>query len=118
MRISVRRGRFLQLLAADRPTPFGPDSMFLLGFFSVLDAILDQYMDQLLEEISLDADIKAALTDPQNPNAVWLELLDELDRGNWNRLEAKAGAMGLPMALIDAASIGASAWTDEVMGVS
>ena len=118
VRISVRRGRFLQLLAADWPTPFGPDSMFLLGFFSVLDAILDQYMDQLLEEISLDSDIKAALTDPQNPSAVWLELLNELDRGNWGRLEAKAGAMGIPMALLDAASIGASAWADEVMGVS
>jgi len=33
VRISVLRGRFLQLLAGLHPTPFGPDSMFLLGFF-------------------------------------------------------------------------------------
>lgn len=118
VRISVRRGRFLQLLAGGCPTPFGPDSMFLLGFFSVLDAILDQYMDQLLEQVSLDSDIKAALTDPRNPNAVWVELLDELDRGNWGRLEAKAEKMRIPMELIDTASIEASAWTDEVMGTS
>lgn len=116
VRISVRRGRFLQLLAVERPTPFGSDSMFLLGFFSVLDAILDQYMDQLLEEISLDADIKAALTDPKNPAAVWLGLLDELDRGNWGRLEARAASMGISMDLVDRASIDAAAWTDEVMG--
>lgn len=116
VRISVRRGRFLQLLASDLPTPFGPDSMFLLGFFSVLDAILDQYMDQLLEEISLDPAIKAALTDSGNPAAAWLGLLDELDRGNWSRLEARASSMGIPMELVDRASIDAEAWTDEVMG--
>ena len=118
VRISVRRGRFLQLLAADWPTPFGPDSMFLLGFFSVLDAILDQYMDQLLEEISLAPDIKAALTDPRNPNAIWCELLAELDRGNWGRLEVKVAAMGIPMELVDRVSIEAEAWTEEVMGAA
>lgn len=116
VRISVQRGRFLQLLTAVHPTPFGPNSMFLLGFFSVLDAILDQFMDQVLEEISLDSDIKAALTDPQNPNAAWIELLDELDRGNWSRLETAATRMGIPVALIDRASIEAAIWTHEVMG--
>lgn len=116
VRISVRRGRFLQLLASAHPAPFGPDSMFLLGFFSVLDAILDQFMDQVLEEISLDPAIKAALTDPKNPDAAWVGLLDLLDRGNWSMLESMAWRMGIPMALIDRASVQASEWTDEVMG--
>jgi EAL and modified HD-GYP domain-containing signal transduction protein len=116
VRISVRRGRFLQLLASAHPTPFGPDSMFLLGFFSVLDAILDQFMDQVLEEISLDPAIKAALTDPKNADAAWVGLLDLLDRGNWAMLESMAWRMGIPMALVDRASVQASEWTDEVMG--
>ena len=118
VRISVRRGRFLQLLAADWPTPFGPDSMFLLGFFSVLDAILDQVMDQLLDEVSLDSGIKAVLVDPAHPESVWLDLLDELDRGNWSRLEAKAGEIGIPMWLVDQVCVDAEEWTDEVMGAS
>jgi EAL and modified HD-GYP domain-containing signal transduction protein len=44
----VLRGRFLQLLAMCGNAPFSPDSMFVLGFFSVLDAILDQQMEQVL----------------------------------------------------------------------
>jgi EAL and modified HD-GYP domain-containing signal transduction protein len=118
VRISVRRGRFLQLMATDWPTPFGPDSMFLLGFFSVLDAILDQYMDQLLEEISLDPELKAVLIDPAHPEAVWLEFLNELDRGDWHRLEAKATEIGMPLWLVDQVSVDAEEWTDEVMGAS
>jgi EAL and modified HD-GYP domain-containing signal transduction protein len=116
VRISVLRGRFLQLLAGLHPTPFGPDSMFLLGFFSVLDAILDQFMEQVLEEISLDPGITDALINAGSPNAIWIELLDELDRGSWARLEAKAACMNIPMELIDRAAIEAAIWTDEVMG--
>lgn len=116
VRISVQRGRFLQLLAGLHPTPFGPDSMFLLGFFSTLDAILDQFMEQVLEEISLDPGIKDALINAGSPNATWIELLDELDRGNWARLEAKAADMKISMDSIDRAAIEASTWTAEVMG--
>lgn len=116
VRISVLRGRFLQLLAAAHPAPFHPDSMFVLGFFSVLDAILDQHMDQVLDEISLDPDIKGALIDPHGPNSVWLELLKELDRGRWTDLEQKANQMSIPINLIDSVAIEAAMWTDEVMG--
>ena len=116
VRISVLRGRFLQLLAALHPTPFPPESMFLLGFFSVLDAILDQHMDQVLDEISLDPDIKETLVDPQSPNSPWLELLKVLDQGRWADLEEKADQMGIPMSCIDSAAIDAAMWTDEVMG--
>lgn len=116
VRISVLRGRFLQLLAAAHPVPFSADGMFVLGFFSVLDAILDQHMDQVLDEISLDQDIKAALIDPQAPNSAWIVLLRELDRGSWAGLEEQAIRMGIPMPFIDAAAIEAAMWTDEVMG--
>lgn len=116
VRMSVLRGRFLQLLATAGPTPFSPDSMFVMGFFSVLDAILDQQMEQVLEEISLDPDIKATLVDPHGEHADWIELLNELDRGSWAGLEEKAGHMGIPMELIDNVAIEAAMWTDEVMG--
>lgn len=116
VRISVLRGRFLQLLAASGTAPFSSDSMFVMGFFSVLDAILDQQMEQVLDEISLDPDIKATLVDPQSEHAVWVGLLNELDRGSWAGLEDKARQMGIPMELVDNAAIEAAIWTDEVMG--
>lgn len=115
VRISVQRARFLQLLAGSHPTPFDHDSMFLLGFFSLLDAILDQSMDIVLEEIPLDANIKAALIDSRNSNAIWLDLLDEIDRCNWARLNRKAAQLGISMTLVSRLSADASIWTNEVM---
>jgi EAL and modified HD-GYP domain-containing signal transduction protein len=115
VRISVQRARFLQILAEKHPTPFDGDSMFLLGFFSLLDAILDQSMDRVLEEIPLDPGIKKALTDPTDPGAVWIDLLEEIDRCNWDRLTRKAEQIGVPFALVNRLSAEASIWTIWVM---
>jgi c-di-GMP phosphodiesterase len=115
VRISVQRARFLQILAGRHSTPFDRDSMFLLGFFSLLDAILDQSMDLVLEEIPLDPGIKAALTDPEDPNAIWIGLLDEIDRCNWDRLTRKAAQMGVPVTLVNRLSAEASIWTIWIM---
>ena len=116
VRMSVLRGRFLQLLAGAAPTPFSMDSMFVMGFFSVLDAILDQQMEQVLDEISLDPAIKASLVDTHSEHSVWIGLLNELDRGRWDELEKKAQQMGIPMEFVDNAASEAALWTDEVMG--
>jgi EAL and modified HD-GYP domain-containing signal transduction protein len=115
VRISVQRARFLQLLAMRHPTPFDQDSMFLLGFFSLLDAILDQSMSKVLEEIPLDSSLKQALVDPGSRDAGWVGLLDEIDRCNWARLNAKASEMGLSMALVSRLSAEATDWATGVL---
>jgi EAL and modified HD-GYP domain-containing signal transduction protein len=115
VRISVQRARFLQILAERHPTPFDGDGMFLLGFFSLLDAILDQSMDRVLEEIALDPSIKKALTDPTDPGAVWISLLEEIDRCNWDRLNKKAEQLKVPFTLVNRLSAEAAIWTIWVM---
>jgi c-di-GMP phosphodiesterase len=115
VRISVQRARFLHLLAARHPVPFDQDGMFLLGFFSLLDAILDQSMGLVLEEIPLDPAIKRALVDQDDQGAAWVELLDEIDRCNWPRLTSKAGELGVPITLVNRLSAEASIWATWVM---
>lgn len=115
VRISVQRARFLQLLAMRHPTPFDQDSMFLLGFFSLLDAILDQPMTVVLGEIPLDPALKRALSEPACADAAWIGLLDEIDRCNWVRLNTKAAEMGLSMAMVSRLSAEATAWANDVL---
>jgi c-di-GMP phosphodiesterase len=95
--------------------PFDQDGMFLLGFFSLLDAILDQSMELVLEEIPLDPAIKRALVDQDDQGAAWVGLLDEIDRCNWPRLTSKAGELGVPITLVNRLSAEASIWATWVM---
>lgn len=115
VRISVQRARFLHLLAARHPVPFDQDGMFLLGFFSLLDAILDQSMGLVLEGIPLDPAIRQALVDGDDPSAVWVELLDELDRCNWPRLTRKSEQIGVPITLVNRLAAESSIWATWVM---
>lgn len=115
VRISVQRGRFLQLLAERGYTPLGADGMFLLGFFSVLDAILDQHMARILEDIPLDARIKTALTDFSGVNGEWLALLHNIDRCDWAAVAAQTPKLGIPLDLAGTLYLEASVWTVEVM---
>jgi len=102
-------------MAARVATPFDQDGMFLLGFFSLLDAILDQSMDTVLAEIPLDPGIKKALVDSTSTDGVWIDLLDEIDRCNWVRLTRKVSQMGLSINMVSRLSADASAWTAQVM---
>jgi EAL and modified HD-GYP domain-containing signal transduction protein len=115
VRLSVQRARFLQVLAARHPVPFDQDGMFLLGFFSLLDAILDQSMGLVLEGIPLDPAIKRALIDQDDPNAAWIDLLDELDRCNWPRLTRKSEQIGVPITLVNRLAAESSIWATWVM---
>jgi EAL and modified HD-GYP domain-containing signal transduction protein len=89
--------------------------MFLLGFFSTLDAILNQHMEQILEDIPLDARIKAALIDISGANGAWLSLLHDIDRWDWSAVADRAPKLGVPLELIGSLNLEAWTWMVEVM---
>ncbi len=116
VRLSVIRARFFQILAEAKCTPFAPDTMFLLGFFSLLDGILDQPMEEVLAELPIDPAVRAILVDPAHPFGSWLSLARELDRCHWLGVQEQAELLGLPLAQVGAAYNEAIVWTDEILG--
>jgi len=83
MWLSVTRGRFLQLLAEHKSLPFSPRAMFIMGLFSLLDALLGQPMEKILKDIPLEEGIKACLIDPEASLCPWLTFLTMEERGQW-----------------------------------
>lgn len=115
IRISVQRGRLLQLLCEQHPMPFDPDSMFLLGFFSVLDAVLDQLMVDILSDIPIAPAIKSALTDPDDSNGIWLRILEDMDRCSWASLVGRCDRIGLSIRQLSSLALEAASWTDDML---
>ncbi len=63
LHLALRRGRFLEQLVKENDYwGFKPDTMFLLGLFSLLDAILGVPMDEALSGLPLTDTQKKALT--------------------------------------------------------
>jgi c-di-GMP phosphodiesterase len=100
--LSLQRGRFFELLAGEYDYwGFNPNTLFLLGLFSLMDTILGIPMDKVVGLLPLDIKIKAALChDPNNEYRPLFELLESLEDGNWPTLESLTQNLFLDLGLV------------------
>ncbi|MHC1744496.1 MAG: EAL and HDOD domain-containing protein [Syntrophobacteraceae bacterium] len=100
--LSLQRGKFFELLTETYDYwGFNPSTIFLVGLFSLLDAILGMPMDTVVELLPLEAKIKAALTrNPNNEYAPLWGLRDALEDGDWPKLDTLTRKLCLDPRLI------------------
>jgi EAL and modified HD-GYP domain-containing signal transduction protein len=94
--MALQRARFLSGLASTiKACRHTPETMFLLGLFSMLDALLDHPMEKALEGIPLANDLKEGLCGADNEYGDCLRMLAAVERGDWeiaNGLLSRYGA--------------------------
>lgn len=112
--VSVRRGRFLELLCQERERPL-PDCVFLLGLFSKLDALFNQPFPELLAHLPLEEDLSRALLGEESPYGRWLELVETIDSGHWERACELMGTLEIEADIATQAHNQAAAWTRELL---
>ncbi|GFK93217.1 hypothetical protein NNJEOMEG_01048 [Fundidesulfovibrio magnetotacticus] len=82
--LSLHRASFLEKMAGRaKASPVPPKTMFLLGLFSLLDAMLGQPMAELVASMPMDPRIKAALSGERNSLGPWLDLVNCVDQNRW-----------------------------------
>ena len=115
--MSVHRARFLELVAENTDACHrSPEAMFLLGLFSLLDAMLGHSMREVMGQIPLDLELKAALIGEKNELSDWLGLLNAYERGHWEYVFTALGRKDLDMEKIDRHYVQAMAWTQRILG--
>jgi EAL and modified HD-GYP domain-containing signal transduction protein len=83
LNLSLVRAKFCDLLGTEKNMGNNPPTAFLLGLFSMLDALLDQKMESLVEKLPLVNEVKEALCGGQNDLSVYLVLIKAFESGNW-----------------------------------
>ena len=87
IRQAVQRARFCELMAPSSRLDKG--TLFLVGLFSLLDAVFRMPMSDVLERVSLSEEVRSALLDRVGPYADALHLAEAYELGLW---EAAADA--------------------------
>lgn len=85
--LSLVRAKFCDLVAREKGIGHNPPSGFLVGLFSLLDALLEQNMQQLVEQIPLNEDVKVALCGGQNELALYLMLVKAFESATWLKVK-------------------------------
>ena len=62
------------------------DELFILGLFSMLDALLDQPMEEILSLIPLDDLVKNTLLNKPSPLTPYLKIIKLQEQGRWQEL--------------------------------
>lgn len=114
--LSVHRGRFLELMAENCPAAYSPETHFLIGLFSLLDAMLGMPMEQILATLPLDDDIKAALADKGNAKYRFcIDLARAYERQDWPVVDTMLAVPGLPPEQADVLYTQAMEWTQAIL---
>ena len=116
--LSVHRARFLELIAENCPHHHSPETMFLLGLFSLLDAMLGLSMDEVLKEVPLEDEVIQALKGFRNEFALCLELTKAMECADLAGVKAILAEQGLPPEKAAPLYAQAMKWTQEILGDS
>ncbi|WP_461209754.1 EAL and HDOD domain-containing protein [Desulfocurvus sp. DL9XJH121] len=116
--LSVHRARFLELLARHCPESHAPETMFLLGLFSLLDALLGQPMQDILTHVPLDENVAAALTGTKNEFEDCLELAMALERADLPTATKLLGGHNVSADKATPLYTEAMDWTMRILGES
>jgi len=113
MRTSLYRGYLLESVAKHLNEEETGDD-FLLGMFSVLDALLDQPMNKAIEGMALPKEVRNALLNSHAPMSYKLNLVYALERGEWEQISHfSACYRGLKVQDLMAFHTQAMTWSDE-----
>jgi len=116
MRKSLVRARFCELLAQASGQGL-EDQAFLMGLFSLLDALLDRPLDDVLKEVGLapelDSVLRGQASEDNILNTIY-RLVRSYESADWDEVERLSGRLGAPADLIGAAYCEALPWADEI----
>ena len=113
LHLAVQRGRLCELLGISSGGGRDTGALFLVGLFSLLDAISGIPMPKLLDSISLATPLRQALVERTGPYAGPLTLAEAYERGAWSQVNAGATLSGLDAAHVGALYVQSLAWTRE-----
>lgn len=97
LHVSLVRAKFCDLIGQAKSLSNNPPTGFLLGLFSLLDALLDQPMQSIVEKLPIGEDIKAALCGDENELKQFLALIRAFESGYWKGVATISGKLSLDL---------------------
>lgn len=91
---------------------------FIVGMFSVMDAILGRPMPDILEQVALPKDAKEALLGVENPLRNIYELAFAYEMGNWGALDWYGSKLRIDETLVPILYFDSLEWSKLVINMS
>ena len=116
---SLVRARFCELLGVK--VKHGKADLFLMGMLSLMDAILEVPIGMLIDELALDAELKAQLlsgkSGAKTPLSPLYDLMVAREMGNWEAVTTLGKQLNLSLYAISQTYNEAMRWAHQITNV-
>jgi len=116
MKTSITRGRLTELLGEGYFDKKDRDNLFIVGVFSLLDAILKMPIEQVLDKIQLSEPVVEALLNREGVYGPFLQLTEACEGADSERILELAELLQLDASKVNKCHMSALAWT-ETLGI-
>jgi c-di-GMP-related signal transduction protein len=114
----LMRGRFCEAVASSANASFGDTDPFLLGMFSLLDAILQRPLQGILDDLNISQNIRNALLGiadrPDDPLSLVLRIVKAYEVCDWQSADVAARIMGLSSDTLNTCYLESLSWVETV----
>lgn len=119
LQLSAQRGKFLELVAKRHDYwGFDPESLHLLGLFSLLDTLLGTPMDEIVTFLPIENKLKDALCrDVGNEYLPLIQLAQCVEEARWEDAAAMMQQLNLNREKVTAAFKDAVEWADQLTSI-
>ena len=110
---ALTRGRFCEFVAPQINQQQQSQNLFLMGMFSVLDAVMDQPLQDILAEMPISHDVKDALLGKEGQFKNCLDMAICYEKGDWPGFSRIADTLGAEEQMIPDAYLNAVDWATK-----
>jgi c-di-GMP-related signal transduction protein len=114
LRISIIRARMCELLGKDAPPGVDASELFILGLFSLIDAILDEEMGIVMEKLPISDTVKSTLVNGEGQLSAFLNLVRAYEGGDWESFIDSVSKAGVNEEKVPGYYMDAVGWADSM----
>ncbi|AJG99052.1 histidine kinase [Clostridium beijerinckii] len=115
IKVSLQRAKLCELICNMSEYKNNVYSAYMVGLFSVMDAILNCSIEVILKELYIDDEIKEGLIEKDNYLNKILKLAINYEKGQWENVEFYTKEIGVNDNKLAEAYIDAIKWADDVV---
>jgi len=111
--LSIQRARICEQLVIKGAFKVEPNQAFLMGMFSLLDALLDKPLSQLLTNLPLSEELKLALNEGKGELGHLLNAVKAYENADWEQVNNHCNVLGISGELFASQYAESLQWGDE-----
>lgn len=114
---ALMRGRFCDAIAGSAKLSTGESDAFLLGMFSLLDAILERPLPGIQDDLAIGRNIRNALlgaAGEADPLSLVLRIVKSYEVADWHEVGKAARIIGLSADALNTCFLESSSWVETI----